>query len=321
MTDNVYEYGVDYLGVVLRQIVEANPRVRTVDILTHSTGGIVARSYFDAAYGGTFSANGQTYTLPTVNTLIMGSVPNEGASVAYDPWYNNFVENAGNPFGAGLRDLGFATYSLVADEGVSISGPDYTINKASITNPATGKPDPTLFIHQYVPTISSLMGTYDFLIQQDGTATNVNNTDAASQILLDLNALNTPGNNSWVKKLRHAVATYCVTTPTNTLVQTKVGVGGEILPIQFPPGVPIPTLPGETWYLNVLQPYGDTVVPLVSQQTTFIGDPLVTIQQWGHGTPVPGGPSFTTTTGPVTHVTMFNNVDIIDYCIEQLLLS
>ncbi|SIO44877.1 hypothetical protein SAMN05444166_4815 [Singulisphaera sp. GP187] len=131
-----------------------------------------------------------------------------------------------------------------------------------------------------------------------------------------------PGNNPWVKKLRHAVATYCVTTLTNTLVQTKLGVGGEILSIQFPPGAPpIPTLPGETWYLNVLQPYGDTVVPLVSQQTTFIGDPLVTIQQWGHGTPVPGGPTFTTTTGPVTHVTMFNNVDIIDYCIEQLLRS
>ncbi|SIO44865.1 hypothetical protein SAMN05444166_4814 [Singulisphaera sp. GP187] len=37
-----------------------------------------------------------------------------------------------------------------------------------------------------------MSGTDDFLIQQDGTATNVNSTDAASQILLDLNALNTP---------------------------------------------------------------------------------------------------------------------------------
>jgi len=323
MTDDVYEYGVDYLGYVLRQVVEANPDVHTVDILTHSTGGLVARSYIQsAAYGGTFTDNGQTYTLPKVNTLIMGSVPNEGASVAFDPWNNNFIENAGNPLGAGLRDLGFATYTLVADEGVSIPGPDYTIDKASITNPSTGKPDPTLFIHQYAPTISSLMATYNFVIQQDGTATNVNNTDAASQILLDLNALNSPGNNPWVKKIMHAVATYCVTTPTNTLVQTEVGEGGEILPIQFPPGAPpLKTLPGETWYLNELQPYGDTVVPLVSQQTTFIGDPLVTIQQWGQGTPVPGGPTFTSTTGPVTHVTMFNNTDIINYCIAQLLMS
>jgi triacylglycerol esterase/lipase EstA (alpha/beta hydrolase family) len=48
-----------------------------VDVIAHSTGGLVARSYIQsAAYGGFFNG---TQKLPTFENLIMVGVPNRGA--------------------------------------------------------------------------------------------------------------------------------------------------------------------------------------------------------------------------------------------------
>ena len=67
ITDTTYEYGVDYLGFWLRQAAEAWQRdhpgktLGSVDVITHSTGGLMARSYIQSdAYGDTFVSQGQS---------------------------------------------------------------------------------------------------------------------------------------------------------------------------------------------------------------------------------------------------------------------
>ena len=98
ITDTTYEYGVDYLGFWLRQAAEAWQRdhpgktLGSVDLITHSTGGLVARSYIQSdAYGDTFVSQGQTMRLPRINNLIMVSVPNRGASQPWQAMNNNFI--------------------------------------------------------------------------------------------------------------------------------------------------------------------------------------------------------------------------------------
>src|SRR5581483_5781677 len=82
-----YESGVDYLGYWLEQAAAAwaahhgGAALPAVDLIAHSTGGLVARSYIQSgAYGGTAGS----MRLPTVNNLLMLAVPNQGGSLAFN---------------------------------------------------------------------------------------------------------------------------------------------------------------------------------------------------------------------------------------------
>lgn len=82
ITSGDYSYGVNYLGYRLDQAVQANPSIDYVDIVTHSEGGIVVRSYMQSlAYGARYTdKNGVVRRLPKVRFLILGAAPNEGTA-------------------------------------------------------------------------------------------------------------------------------------------------------------------------------------------------------------------------------------------------
>ena len=90
ITTGKITYQVDYLGRKLAQIVKDHPIDTQVDIVAHSNGNIVARSYVQSdAYGASFVDAGQTMHLPTVNDFVMVAGPNLGASSAWNTWNNN----------------------------------------------------------------------------------------------------------------------------------------------------------------------------------------------------------------------------------------
>ena len=80
ITDDKYETGLDYLGYWLKQasVAWANSHggaaLEKVDIIAHSTGGLVARSYIQSnVYG---------VGLPKVDNLVLVGVPNQGGATS-----------------------------------------------------------------------------------------------------------------------------------------------------------------------------------------------------------------------------------------------
>ena len=191
ITDTTYEYGVDYLGFWLRQAAEAWQRdhpgktLGSVDVITHSTGGLVARSYIQSdAYGDTFVSQGQTMRLPRINNLIMVSVPNRGASQPWQAMNNNFIIDPPSKYVI-AKMLNIA-YQKVQG-GQTIAGFPAAITPASIRD-GFGNFSATSFINQYVPTFRSLLATYDFYVGPDGIPTNLNAESMyRNSLLLDLN--------------------------------------------------------------------------------------------------------------------------------------
>ena len=80
--DATYETGVDYLGYWLDQATNAWNALHgvlptSVDLIAHSTGGLVTRSYIQSqAYG--------QGALPEVNHLVQVGVPNQGVSTTWN---------------------------------------------------------------------------------------------------------------------------------------------------------------------------------------------------------------------------------------------
>jgi Ca2+-binding RTX toxin-like protein len=157
ITDDKYEYGVDYLGYWLRKAKEQG--AADVDIIAHSTGGLVTRAYMQSgAYGD---------GLPKVNNFFMLGVPNRGASKAWNILQDNFSSDLA--FRLLLSDVIDDAYRHVI-EGGTIAGPN-PITKNDI---AAGEEGRKQFIDAYVPTVRSLLATYDF-IEVDGKRYGINN--------------------------------------------------------------------------------------------------------------------------------------------------
>jgi triacylglycerol esterase/lipase EstA (alpha/beta hydrolase family) len=97
ITDPTYESGVDYLGYWLDKAVTAWAALKgepldSVDMITHSTGGLVSRSYIQsAAYNQPYASN---KTLPKINNLVQSGVPNQGASTLLNLIINDFSDKS-----------------------------------------------------------------------------------------------------------------------------------------------------------------------------------------------------------------------------------
>ena len=177
ITDVVYEYGVDYLGHHLKAAAiewdreHPDEPLESVDIISHSTGGLVARSYIQSgAYGADFvGPEGKMLKLPEVENLIMVAVPNRGASQPWQAMQNNFIIDFSSKYV--IAKLLNVAYQKVLD-GETITGFPADITPASIS--PLGTPNRLYFIEQYVPTFRSLLATYDFLYDFDGDLRDVN---------------------------------------------------------------------------------------------------------------------------------------------------
>jgi hypothetical protein len=285
-----YTYAVDYLGDVLKQAAEqwaadhpALPPLDSVDVITHSTGGLVARTYVQSgAYGGGYASGKH---LPRVNNLIMVGVPNQGASKAWNPLHDNWVVDPA--FQMVLSKIIDRAYQKVLNQGVVISGPDYNINLASISLPQCLDLPEVCFINQYVPTARALLATYDFIDFGSGL-TNVNGIpDLRNTLLLDLNA----GDPNAFADLVTAKPTIIYGTngaDTPTTVVEKVGPTTTALgfhPIaDFAHIVGRDANAGETYYRdNTVANGGDGTVPLISSEGQFRGDARVALMHFTKG--------------------------------------
>lgn len=93
ISDTTYQHGVDYLGETLRVAAEVwasayQAPLDSVDVIAHSTGGLVTRTYIQStAYGGEYATSKK---LPRVKNFISVGVPHCGASKAWNPLHDNW---------------------------------------------------------------------------------------------------------------------------------------------------------------------------------------------------------------------------------------
>ncbi|MEH1859305.1 MAG: hypothetical protein V7L21_15195 [Nostoc sp.] len=206
LTDDTYEYAVDQLGFWLEEAVKGwksqfaglpnseIPELDSVDIIAHSTGGIVARTYIQSdAYGQPFqyqddSGNNIQANLPQVDNLITVGVPNRGSSLTWNPLNNNILG------GQAVLFLGSATkaaYQKVTQRGQTVAFNGDNNSPLAITPPAGNNLDPVEFIEKYVPTLRSLLATYPFIdtLPNQQTYRSIESIDPNQRntLLLDLN--------------------------------------------------------------------------------------------------------------------------------------
>lgn len=314
-------YQVGYIGSLMAAMVTNDATINSVDIVSVGGGSILARAYVQSpALGGSFkNSAGTTLSLPKVENLIMTSAPNEGIPQFYNPWTNDFNGAFGSNTASVMGNLN-TLFSGVAAGTLTIPGPDYTIDKAAITDPNSGQPSPLLFARLYFPSFRQNIADYNFLFV-NGQLTNVNSVaDASPQLLLDLNAANKPGNNPWLSRVSSAAASAGVTTTTITQLNQQSGQGGTIWPVGQPAA--IPTADGQTWYQPAQTANeGDGMVPLASLLSTFANDPGITLKFWGSPSVTPpSGITFTPTTGSSTHLGLLSNSDFLIWLRRQLIV-
>jgi len=220
ITDATYEYGVDYLGYWVSRAAlswaagHGGRLPETVDVISHSTGGLVIRAYLQSgAYGasakitGGFLANGlavpagtrtaagvlvtSTLPLPRVNDLVTMGVPMRGAPGPFQLSQNDWGEDSATVLLGKVLSAAYTRHLA----GIPIFGP----SGVDIAGAVGGRGiDPVEFTARYCPTLTSLTGTYPFLfddtrrlkaslVTERGTQVAFNESSLANRLLLDLN--------------------------------------------------------------------------------------------------------------------------------------
>lgn len=321
-----YRYGVDYLGDLLRQVQEqwtfdypALGPLDAVDVIAHSTGGLVARTYIQsAAYRGEYDPG---RPLPGINNLIMIGVPNRGASKAWNPLHDNWIVDPA--FQVVLSKIVNRAYQKVL-QGAIVRGPDHDISLATLQGPACQPAPKVCFINLYVPTARALLATYDFVDFGAGL-TNVNeDLTTRNSLVLDLNAGLDLANATGDPNAFADDATVTVMYGTNggdTPTQVVRAVGpGPVIPL--PGSRPIAGFTdfiartagfGEVYYRDITHPdSGDGTVPLESSIGQFLFDPRVRLLPFTEG----GNTTFS-----VKHVDLMFNPDVQRAVLQTLSAS
>jgi hypothetical protein len=286
ISDQQFDYGVDYLGVALRSACERweqdhpGRSLDEVDVIAHSTGGLVARTYIQSpAYNATFTSGKR---LPMVRNLIMVGVPNRGVSKAWNPLHDNW--NVEMPYSLVLSKIIDGAFAKVLS-GQTINGPDRTITRASILD-AQGNLSHVKFIDQYVPTLRSLLATYDFVDFGSGY-TNVNGDPVFSNDwILDLNDgydyVSTADPSPFANKCTPTIL-YSGGQPTPTFVKEILN-GGTSAVLNFDQYLAVDVPVGTPWFMEITPLNGgDGTVPVISSTGQFIGDSRVTLKKITRG--------------------------------------
>lgn len=277
LADEQFTYAVDYLGYYLRKASEAyraeyNDELPAVNVISHSTGGLVTRTYIQSsAYGGEYDPVNH-YKLPKIDQFIMVGVPNRGASKAWNPLHDNWIADVA--YRAVLSKIVNRAYQKVVNNSAVITGPDYNIDKNTIK--VNGVVSPTLMIKQYVPTIRSLLATYDFLDTGSGF-TNVNNDPTIrNDTILDLNngldLVPTADPNPFADLTDTTVICGGLGNTANLVVE-RTGTAAENVLLPFTDFFANDADANDEWYEDLwMANGGDGTVPLESCYEQFIGD-------------------------------------------------
>ncbi|MFM8893586.1 MAG: dockerin type I domain-containing protein [Planctomycetia bacterium] len=316
-------FSLGYLGNFLKQLVVDDPSIVKIDMLGHSNGGLLTRAYVQSpAYGAAFEFGGRTFALPQVDSVVLLATPSLGSAISFPFWNNETASFAVSLLVADVNLVNLViapVYRDVVERGKVVTGPTGAIDRASITDPATGQPDPRVFLQRYLASLRDLLPTYDFLEGPDGTRTNINDTPSANRLLLDLNAGSTPGVNPWTAAVRRVTATFGayplgwfgpVSTETYNTVVVADGKSGSIWPFQS--ARPITPPAGTVYHARRSLTVGDDMVPLVSLLATYANDPRILVRGWANGTPAPGS-GWKSTKGSVRHADVVGNADVVAF--------
>lgn len=356
ITNGNFSFAVNYLGYWLDLAARANPGLEYVDVVTHSTGGLLARAYIQSpAYGASYmDQNGEERRLPKIRYLILGAAPNFGTAHSFRPWNGDFQDVLSGFIPTTEIEGRLAAYAFTKVlEGKEIAGPDYTITRESILELDKRGiliPDQTKFFRLYNPMRQSLMPIYDFLkLAGSSDLTNVNDDpNLRSEILLDLNAKTSPGDNPWLLRIGAADGQGGAIATFATGARLKTGILDFIIPGRIDENPFISTLttieqlgeeqgsflplPELLSLSPALIPVADSQFPRIGDKElnselggdgnaaftsylgNFAGDPNIALVQWGNGAPpsdVPPEMRWSKITGyPVYHDVFFFNPDV-----------
>ena len=165
LTDGTYEYSMDQLAFWMNKAEEQwksqfpagepIPELESVDVIAHSAGGSVARSYIQST-----AYSDPNFTLPKVNNFITLGVPFRGSPAPYKILSNDFISDPSYAFlGNAMK---FArdkvtkknqTIKITGESDPAIEGvitPDMVANELS---------DPKDFLKAYAPNLNALLAT------------------------------------------------------------------------------------------------------------------------------------------------------------------
>ncbi|MEM6314727.1 MAG: hypothetical protein AAF743_11595, partial [Planctomycetota bacterium] len=302
--DLVFETGVDYMGFFLDRAADAweaehGERPDSVDIIAHSTGGLVTRGYIQStARGDTYvDTDDRLQSLPEINHFVSVGVPHRGASKAWGPINNDFSVDVS--FALVLSKVLNAPYQKLLDGSANeilgpsgVSGGDDNITLDKIRDD-DGNPSPKKFIDLYLPTARALLATYPFL-KNGGSFIDINDDpNLRNNIALDLNAGADLGSgldpNAFLDRITGqftVIAGLDQETPTFSDRSVGDALRTEVLPnrtTQINPNpltifrmedyTPSRPMPGDAFFDDVfVSDNGDGTVPLASSIDQFLGD-------------------------------------------------
>src|ERR1043166_3537610 len=222
-----FQSGADYLGYWLKRAADdwftaTGTQLQKVDIVAHSTGGLVARSYIESdAYGA---------GLPTVDQLVLAGVPNEGVSFAFNLLQNDW---SNKPSTRVLGQIVNQAWNLMLG-GKNIQGPDGDVIKASDFTFSDIAADQRSFIDRYVGTLQDLVPDYNFLDTDNDGIFEPAPPAFQNNLLFDLNGA--ANKDAFVDRTTQTTVVYSSEADTETRVKLKsgpdfsLGLGNEILP-------------------------------------------------------------------------------------------
>ena len=294
LTDDTYEYSVDQLAFWMNKaeeewksqfpVGEPIPELDSVDVISHSAGGSVVRSYIQST-----AYKQPDFSLPKIDNLITLGVPFRGVSNPWNPRQNDF--DASPILQLARLIAKTAQTKVVNGQAITLSGNDY------ITPNEISQLSEKEFIDQYVPGLKALQATYPF-IKEAGSSNTLRTAEyidpnESNSLLIDLNSGfdseigegdNDP--NKFADGVERVTVVYGTGSEANDAVVEKIGPDiqlrvteiGEVIEEPIPTVLPlekifpVPPKEGQLWYADLegeVDTQGDGTVPALSAIGTF----------------------------------------------------
>ncbi|MFT5527403.1 MAG: hypothetical protein ACI9HK_005385, partial [Pirellulaceae bacterium] len=327
ITDNVFNYGLDYLGYQLKRAAEKwfdtyHQPLSNVHIIAHSMGGVLSRAYMQStAYGDTFHSDVAEGNLPVpvVSNFSMLGVPHQGGIGPWNGWNDNFVADASYRLVLS-KVIAHAWKKLEGKpllpgaEIVYASGFGDTIRKSDFDG--MSEQDAKIrFVRRYMPGLANLLPSFA------GFADNFDPfplTELRNPLLMDLNT-----DRLFADRVARSIALYGASVNTPALVKRQVGGFlpdvGVLLPafgssllsadeiLSFTDYIARDPHWGEVYYEDIkLDAHGDGTVAIESLERLFTDDNRVELFPFCNGTCRPGDRA---TTGKVSHTMLPSNIE------------
>lgn len=353
-----FSQGVDYLGYWLMQAKlkwkNDHPGVplESVDVVAHSTGGLVTRSYIQSS---AYPTNREERReLPAIGKFVMLAVPNQGApkalSLAYDDWWLDLPDPTypvifravvhqafkkvlnGERINGGDHIIALAhqpsdgagNYKyLLADEDANVTAEEFKSEYRRSSLLFTKESELVRrvrrrFIDAYIAQIRGLIATYNF-VETDGDK----NGPVTNYLLQDLNAggVDQFTTTDLVDTVFNLFGNEQETTVGQREKTGRFFFGDGLVQHFDQPACPCFPESGETWFQPVEEDKGDGTVPRVSMTGPLLSNRnVINREYFPHtSTPNPDLPGqHVNIQGSLTHTGFLSNPKVVQDVVESL---